>query len=160
MRLEAGQSFSFAISPLSTTICYFDGCVRASAAGVYAERWRKEGWTGWNSAAAGQKHDFSQFPALPGNPGLMDCWWVVDVVDDEWWTERTCWEVNSSALTCEELHYTSITSLTHSFFFPTGAAGQYRSCNNIIVANWTRVLIQSQPCAEIYHTTLQILQPS
>lgn len=52
----------------------------------------------------------------------MDCWWVVD----EWRTERTYWEVNSSALTCEELHYTSITSLTHSFF-PTGAASQYRA---------------------------------
>lgn len=47
----------------------------------------------------------------------------VDVVADEWGTERTCWEVNSSALTCEELHYTSITSLTHSFFFSTDAAG-------------------------------------
>lgn len=39
-------------------------------------------------------------------------------------TERTCWEVNSSALTCEELHYTSITSLTHSFF-PAGAASKH-----------------------------------
>lgn len=50
----------------------------------------------------------------------MDCWWVVD----EWRTQRTYREVNSSALTCEELHYTSITTLARSLF-PTGAAGQY-----------------------------------
>lgn len=66
----------------------------------------------------------NQFLVLPKNPGPMDLWWVVDVVVDEWKTQRTYWEVNSSALTCEELHYTSITSLTHSLF-PTGAASQY-----------------------------------
>lgn len=97
--------------------------MRASPVRIYTKCWRKEEWNLWNRAADGQKYD-SQFPALPGNPGLMDCWWMVDVVADEWRTERTRWEVNSFALTCEELHYTSITSLTHSPF-PTGAASQY-----------------------------------
>lgn len=98
-------------------------CERIASQSFYAGCWRKEEWNLWNRAADGQKYD-SQFPALPGNPGLIDCWWVVDVVADEWRTERTHWEVNSSALTCEELHYTSITSLTRSLF-STGAASQY-----------------------------------
>lgn len=51
----------------------------------------------------------------------------VVVVADEWGTARTCREVNSSALTCEELHYTSITSLTHSFSSPPpGNAEQWK----------------------------------
>lgn len=118
--------------------------------------WRKEEWNRWNRAAAGRKYD-SLFPALPGNPGLMDCWWVVDVVADEWRTERTHCEVNSSALTCEELHYTSITSLTRWLFF-NWCSQPILSSNNIIVANWTRDLIQSQPRIEIHHTVVTRFQ--
>lgn len=76
----------------------------------------------------------------------MDCWWVVDVVADEWRTERACWEVNSSALTCEELHYASITSLTHSRF-PTGAASQYWAV--------TISLLQTGPESWFNHSPVQ-----
>lgn len=75
---------------------------------------------------------------------------------DEWGTERTCREVNSSALTCEELHYTSITSLSHSFSSPP--PGKRRAVKNIIATNWPRALIQSQACTEIHHTVISGVQ--
>lgn len=88
-----------------------------------------------------------------GNPGLMDCWWAVGAVVEERETWRAHWGVNSLALTCEELHYTSITAPT-PLALSTAAASRGSSSNNIISAHWTRGLIQSQSCIEIHHRCL------
>lgn len=100
-----------------------------------------------------------QFPALLQELGLMEWWWVVDVVADECGTERTRREVNSSALTCEELHYPAITSLTYSPF-PSRAASQYRAVTISLLPTGPDSRFNHSRCAEIYHIIFLCFQKS
>lgn len=101
-----------------------DWWVRALVATLRTSHQKKGERNRRNRTAAG-RCGHSQFGSQKAWPdGLL---MSVDVVADEWGTARTCREVNSSALTCEELHYTSITSLTHSFSSPPpGNAEQWK----------------------------------
>lgn len=89
-------------------------------------------------------------------------WWTAD----EWWMlwwmsggqreppERSIvlhWPVKNSIIPRSHLWHS---------FFPTGAASQYWAVTISLPQNWTRVLIQSQPCTEIYHTVVSCFSRS